>query len=108
MALRRFIKLPSHQKYQYKPRYWDPEKEELDARMEQIESLKNGGTDGMKARITSGMKRGYKGDQRYRSRQASRSNLILLVVVIGLLAASYIFLTVYLPEIMGQIDGTGS
>lgn len=108
MALRRFIKLPKHQKYQYKPRYWDPEKEALDERLGQIEALKNGGTDGMKARITSGMKRGYKGDQRYRSRQASRSNLVLLVVVIGLLAASYIFLTVYLPEIMSQIDGTGS
>lgn len=108
MALRRFIKLPKHQRYQYKPRYWDPEKEELEARMEQIESLKNAGTDGMKARIASGMKRGYKGDQRYRNRQTSRSNLVLLFVVIGLLALCYIFLTVYLPEIMSQIDGTGS
>lgn len=108
MALRKFIKLPTHQKYQYKPRYWDPEKEELNARLDQIEALKNGGTDGMKARIASGMKRGYKGDRRFRSKQANRSNLVLLVVVIVLLAASYIFLTVYLPEIMGQIDGTGS
>jgi hypothetical protein len=58
MALRRFIKLPKHQQYQYKPRYWDPEKDELKERLDRIEALKKGDTEGMKARIASGMKRG--------------------------------------------------
>ena len=105
-GFRRFIKLPKHQKYQYKPRYWDPEKEELHKRLERIEELKRGGSDGMKARIQSGLKRGYLADSRQRTKQTTRSNLVLLAVVVGLLAMVYIFLTTYLPEILEQIDGT--
>ncbi|HKK76899.1 MAG TPA: hypothetical protein VJ953_17615 [Saprospiraceae bacterium] len=107
MALRRFIKLPKHQQYRYKPRYWDPEKDELKERMERIESLKKGDTEGMKARIASGMKRGYMADSRARNKQMTRSNLVLLFIVIFLLGASYVFMTVYLPEIINKIEGVG-
>ena len=107
MAFRKFIKLPKHQQYQYKPRYWDPEKEELDKRLKRIEDLKNGGSDGMKARISSGLKRGYLADSRQRNKAMTRSNLVLLAVVVGLLGLCYIFLTVYLPEIINKIEGVG-
>ena len=107
MALRRFIKLPKHQQYQYKPRYWDPEKEELKERLQRIEALKQGDTEGMKARIASGMKRGYKADSRERNKQMTRSNLVLLIIVIFLLGVSYVFMTVYLPEIINKIEGAG-
>lgn len=107
MALRRFIKLPKHQQYQYKPRYWDPEKDELKERLDRIEALKKGDTEGMKARIASGMKRGYKADSRARNKQMTRSNLVLLFIVIFLLGASYVFMTVYLPEIINKIEGVG-
>ncbi len=107
MALRKFIKLPKHQQYQYKPRFWDPEKEKLNERLQKIEDLKGGGKDGMKARITSGLKRGYLADSRLRNKALTRSNLLLLAIVIGLLALCYTFLTVYLPEIVEQIEGGG-
>ena len=107
MGLRRFIKLPKHQKYQYKPRFWDPEKEELNKRLKRIEDLKNGGSDGMKARISSGLKRGYLADNRVRSKATTRSNLVLLAVLIGLLGLAYIFITVYLPDLINKIDGVG-
>lgn len=107
MALRKFIKLPKHQQYQYKPRYWDPEKEELKERLQRIEALKQGDTEGMKARIASGIKRGYKADSRERNKQMTRSNLVLLIIVIFLLGVSYVFMTVYLPEIINKIEGAG-
>jgi len=36
MGLPRFIKLPSHKRFAYSPRYWDPEKEEFEERVRQI------------------------------------------------------------------------
>ena len=42
MAVFRFLKLPKHQKYDYIPRYWDPQKEELDERLKRIEDIKSG------------------------------------------------------------------
>ncbi|MEO0338510.1 MAG: hypothetical protein AAF242_04780 [Bacteroidota bacterium] len=107
MALRKFIKLPKHQQYQYKPRYWDPEKEKLHERLQKIEDLKGGGQEGMKARISSGLKRGYLADSRQRNKALTRSNLLLLAVVIGLLGLAYTFLTVYLPVIVDKIEGGG-
>jgi hypothetical protein len=36
MGIPRFIKLPSHKRFEYSPRYWDPEKEEREERIRQI------------------------------------------------------------------------
>jgi len=108
MALRRFIKLPKHQQYQYKPRFWDPEKEELKDRLRRIEDQKTGGSEGMKARISSGMKKGYLADARERKKLALRSNMVLFAVIIFLLGLCYVFLMVYLPQIVDGIDDMGS
>ena len=36
MGIPRFIKLPGHKKFEYSPRYWDPEKEEREDRIRRI------------------------------------------------------------------------
>ena len=36
MGIPRFIKIPSHKRFEYSPRYWDPEKEEREVRIRQI------------------------------------------------------------------------
>ncbi len=36
MGLPTFIKLPGHKRFEYTPRYWDPEKEEFEERVRQI------------------------------------------------------------------------
>jgi len=109
MALLRFSKLPKHQRYEYKPRYWNPEKEELEERLKQIEQLKGGNAEGMKARIQSGLRRGSvsRGSHR-RQAQVRRSNFVLFAVVLGLLAMCYVFLTQYLPQIVETLESSGS
>ena len=36
MGIPRFIKIPGHKRFEYSPRYWDPEKEEREDRIRQI------------------------------------------------------------------------
>ena len=108
MALLRFFRVPKHQRYEYKPRYWDPKKEELQERLDRVNRIQGEGTDAMKARISSGLKRGYKGDQRLRKQRVMRSNLILIGVIAALVLLSYMFLTVYLPGIVESIESSGS
>ncbi len=107
MALIRFNKLPKHQRYEYRPRYWNPEKEELEDRIRAAEERKGGGKDAMKARISSGLRRGYQKDKRAQKQQVLRSNIILLAVIAFLAILSYLFLTIYLPKIVNAVESTG-
>ncbi|TXB61850.1 hypothetical protein [Phaeodactylibacter luteus] len=107
MAFIRFSKLPKHQQYQYKPRYWNPEKEDLEERLKRVEEVKAGKADGVKARLSGSFRRGYQKaeDNRFRSRQVRKSNLVLLSIIVLLLLFSYMFISVYLPEIAASIGG---
>lgn len=105
MAVFRFLKLPKHQKYDYIPRYWDPQKEELEERLKRIEDVKSGDTEAVKSRLSGGFRRGYQqGNARFRKQQAKRSNLILLLVVAALIFLTYMFISVYLPEIAASLS----
>ena len=108
MAFLRFFKVPKHQKYQYNPRYWDPQKEELEERLRQVKLRQGTDTDAMKARISGSFKRnqsrrggGFGGSAN------RRSNFILILVVVVLLVLSYLFLVYYLPQFMEAFEGTG-
>ncbi|MEN0005267.1 MAG: hypothetical protein AAF798_14030 [Bacteroidota bacterium] len=107
MALLRFFRVPKHQQYDYKPRYWDPKKEELKERLAQIEQLKNNDAEAAKARISSGFRRGYQANNVSRKGQVLRSNLVLLAIVGILVVFTYMFLTVYLPEIVNMVESKG-
>ena len=100
MAMLRFFRLPKHQQYEYKPRYWDPKKEELQERLQQIEDMKASGPEGAKARIASGLRRGYNADAKFKSRQVRKSNFTLLAIILFLLLLSYVILSVYSPQIV--------
>jgi hypothetical protein len=107
MALIRFTKLPKHQQYEYKPRYWDPRKEELKERLERAEKAKENDVEAVKSRLSSGgLRRGFSADGRsVRQQQVLRSNLILLGVIAIILFLSYLFLTAYLPRIANAVGG---
>jgi len=109
MALLKFFKVPKHQQFQYKTRYWDPKKEELEERLRVAEERKNDSVEASKARISSSFRRkghySY-GNSDFRRREA-RSNLVLLGIVIVLIALSYMFLVVYLPRIVQMVEGGG-
>ena len=107
MALLRFFKVPKHQQYEYKPRFWDPKKEEMEERLKQIDEMKGDGPEAIKARLSSGLRRGYAKDTSVRKQQVMRSNVILLVIIVALVVVSYLVLTVYLPRMVEMMDASG-
>ena len=107
MALLRFFRVPKHQQYDYKPRYWDPKKEDLQERLEQIEQMKGRNPEAVKARLSGGFRRGFEANSSARKGQVLRSNLVLLAIVVLLVGFSYMFLTVYLPEIVNMVESKG-
>lgn len=105
MALLKFFKLPKNQQYDYKPRYWDPDKEELQKRIREAEERKGSSAEAVRGRLAAGgFKRGYSADNRLRQRQVLRSNLILVGIIVLLILLSYLFLTMYLPEIVESLQ----
>lgn len=99
MAYFRFIRVPKHQQFEYKTRYWDPKKEELEERLKQIEAMQGTDHESMKNRISSGLRSRSYGNTSYRRQQVMRSNVVLFAVVIGLVLLSVIILTNLLPKL---------
>ena len=97
MALFSFFKKPRHQKFEYKPRYWNPEKEDLDKRVE-LAKRANNDPNAMKSRISQGLRRGYNSSSRKNSGVSRKSTLRLFVIIGILLLFTYYFLVVYLPR----------
>ncbi len=110
MAFLKFFRVPKHQQFEYKPRYWDPRKEELQERLKEIEARKNNDVDGMKSRIAAGMRRGITSSQtkRLRQRKVMRSNLTLFAVLVLLVLSAYVFLVQYLPRIVEALEGNSA
>jgi len=95
---RTLFRVPKHQQFQYKPMYYDPQKEELEDRLAELREREKNDMEGAKARIASGMRSSYMADQAYRQQQVRRSNIILVGIVIMLIVLGYLVLNVYLPE----------
>jgi len=108
MALLRFFRVPKNQQYDYKPRYWNPKKEELEKRLKEIEERSGNDPQAMRARLAGGgFRRGFQADTTYRKRHVFRSNMILLSIVVTLIIGSYLFLSVYLPRIVSMLESGG-
>ncbi|MEM1321359.1 MAG: hypothetical protein AAGG75_13975 [Bacteroidota bacterium] len=111
MAIFRVFKTPRHQKFEYRPRYWDPDKEALEDRLKKFEEGKEKDPDAIKARIASGFRRQGRGggnNTALRGRYMFRSNMLLLVVIVALLFISYFFISVYLPNFMEMFEKGGT
>ncbi len=102
MSLFKFTRVPKHQQFEYKPRYWNPEKEELDNRLRRTEAANSDDPEAIKARIISGFRsKGYgygKQQMSFRSRETKRSNRTLFIILAVLALISYIFIKTVLPE----------
>ena len=107
MALLRVFRTPKHQRFEYKPRHWDPKKEELQKRLDQIEKMKQKDPNALKARIAQNFRRGGLGNAQARRQAVLRSNLLLLGIIVVLLMMAYIFITVYLPQIADALGTQG-
>lgn len=105
MALINFFKTPKNQRYNYKPRYWDPKKEELSERMQKYKG-KAGRNDveAVKSRLSKGFQKGgggpdFKISSQMRAAETKRSNKMLLAVIIILIVLTYFALQIYVPSI---------
>lgn len=97
----RISRLPSTRKFTYHPRYWDPDKEDLESR---LAAHRKDGVDHKleltKTRITSNF-RARKGKQ---SVSFKKSNARLVVILIGLIALTYYFINTYAIDIVKWLE----
>ncbi len=87
-----FGKRPKHKKFAYIPRFYDEDKERLEERLSQHKGDIND-KDKVKARISSGLRQGYVGDQSYRQANVKKSNLRILYIFVFLIFISYLIVT---------------
>lgn len=106
MAFLKIFKSHKNQRYDYKPRFWNPDEEERKERLKRLNKIKEDESDleQIKSRISTGLRRGYKHDQKYRSKQMYRSNVRLVIIIVFLAALTYILINVYLPKIVTLVQ----
>ena len=98
-GMRSFFRVPKHQQFEYRPRFYNPQKEDLEERLAAVEERKQEGLEGTKHRIRHGIRRSFEQDERYLRQQTMRSNLIVAGIVVMLLIVGYMLITIYLPEL---------
>lgn len=97
MALFNFLKTIKPVQFDFKPRFYDADKE---AREERLRELGKMDTEGMKARIAGGFRRSTDlSAMHYRRKMMMRSNIIVMALIVLLALAAYIFINFYLPKI---------
>ncbi|MEM6397379.1 MAG: hypothetical protein AAF741_13610 [Bacteroidota bacterium] len=97
---------PKHQVFNYKPRYWDPDKEEREERRRRRERLRDQGVEGQKERIRSGFvtSRGGAQAERYRTQQLRKSSMTLVIVIGVLIVLTLYALNYWMPQIEGWLE----
>lgn len=90
MGIPRFIKLPGHKQFNYSPRYWDPDKEELEERIRRIRQEM--GVDVPSDPNRSTIRRGSfrQATQKTKVKATRSSNIRLLVILVVLLLLAYL------------------
>jgi hypothetical protein len=84
MGIPRFIKLPGYKRFEYSPRYWDPEKEAREERIRQIKAEMGIEVQGDPNRTT--IRRGsFRQAKRKTKVGSSRSSNIRLIIILAVL-----------------------
>ena len=98
-----FFKKTKHQKFEYKPRFYNPMKEDLMERVNSAQGKGDTSPEAVKSRISNNLRRSYQSKNRSSHSSSKKSTLMLLGITVALVAISYYFLTVYLPVIEKSI-----
>ena len=99
MSFIKFFRQPKHQQFNYKPRFYDPDKEDLERRLKKARLEQEQTPEAMKSRIKSGLRSYRPEDGRLRRRAVVKSNMVVFFIVVFLLLLSYFFIIYYLPKI---------
>ncbi len=89
-----FFKIPSNNRFEYNPRYFDPAKEELEerTRLSRGESIQYKGTDDLRSRMAHQFKNARNPSSV--SHQKNQSNIRLIIILIFLLLLAVILFKV--------------
>ncbi len=100
MALFNFFRTPRHQQYKYIPRYYDPDKEELDARLKKagLGGYDDSSPEAIKGRMQVGFKRRQSVDPKLARKLRRQANLRVTVI-----SALLVLLAIYL--LWANIEG---
>ena len=108
MALMRFFKVPKNQKFDYKPRYWDPKKEALEERLGKYKEENKGDAEAVKRRLKKGFQGkksiGFKESRAIRRKELRRSNRVLLLTIVVLVLLAYLLFEVYSTDIIKMLE----
>jgi len=105
MAFFKFFNLPKPLHFDYQPRFYDPKKEELEKRLKASEARTSDDTEGMKSRISSGLRRRhYQENRNLRARYARQTNIRLMAVLAALVLITLIVLNTWLPSLIEAIE----
>ncbi len=98
------FKVPKHQRYNYIPRHWDPDKEDLQERVDSASGVASTDPEKMKSRIVGGMRRrgGHHGS--VQKEAVRRANIRLLGIIGILILLTYFFLIRNLPAITSAVE----
>ncbi len=96
----RFFKLPSHQRFQYIPRHYNPEKEELESKLASRQRSKRNLSKAeiAKERISNGLRRHNSRVNNY-SNEVHKANVRILFILIALVILCVIMINRFLPFI---------
>ena len=100
MAFFGLFKRPKHRTFDFIPRYYDKDKEDLENRLKKYDPDLKSNPELVKQRIRTGFRSRGRVDSRYRKDSVRKSNMILLGTIFILLLLSYFFITNYLPKII--------
>ena len=84
-------KRPKHKKFNYLPRFYDEQKEELEKAIGKYNQDPTN-TDMAKRRISAGLRQSYVGDDSYRKAYVRKSNRTIFYVIIILSLITYLIL----------------
>ena len=90
MSFLKFNKRPKHKKFDYIPRYYDPQKEELEKIVDAYKDTNDASA--AKNRIRSGLRSKYRGDSSYKRAQERSANIRLISIIFVLFLIAYLIL----------------
>ena len=99
------MKTAKHQRFNYIPRHYDPDKEDLKRRVEAAQNKGTADPEAAKARISASLRHSRNANPKLRSQAVFRSNILLLIIIVLLVIIVFMMINVYLPQIEGMMGG---
>lgn len=104
MAIFSFFKTPKPKKFNFKPRYYDANKERINEIMERYANKDDAQPEAMKTRISQGFRSKGLSDRRYESKIRRKSNRTLLIVLVALALISFLLLSKYSTVLVEMVQ----